>query len=128
MANSFLKNFLYLIAGSVFGRALNMVTNIILARWLEPNGYGEYSLLLTYITLFSAISSLGMQFIINKYVARNQGNSKKYFFICLFWRAIGYVIATLSLLFYTKIGDINLDVFILYFLLAGIFVGTIING
>ena len=76
MANSFLKNFSYLIAGSVLGRALNMVTNIILARWLEPNGYGEYSLVLTYIALFSAISSLGMQFIINKYVARNQENSK----------------------------------------------------
>ena len=111
MANSFLKNFSYLIAGSVLGRALNMVTNIILARWLEPNGYGEYSLVLTYIALFSAISSLGMQFIINKYVARNQENSKKYLLICFFWRAIGCVIAALSLLFYNKIGDINLEVF-----------------
>lgn len=128
MANSFLKNFSYLIAGSVLGRALNMVTNIILARWLEPNGYGEYSLVLTYIALFSAISSLGMQFIINKYVARNQGNSKKYLLICLFWRAIGYVIAALSLLLYNKIGDINLEVFILYFLLAGIFCDSLWGG
>lgn len=128
MANSFLKNFSYLIAGSVLGRALNMFTNIILARWLEPNGYGEYSLVLTYIALFSAISSLGMQFIINKYVARNQGNSKKYLLICLFWRAIGYVIAALSLLLYNKIGDINLEVFILYFLLSGIFCDSLWGG
>lgn len=128
MANSFLKNFSYLIAGSVLGRALNMVTNIILARWLEPSGYGEYSLVLTYITLFSAISSLGMQFIINKYVARNQGDSKRYLLICFFWRTIGYVIAGLSLLLYNKVGNINLDVYILYCLLAGIFCDSLWGG
>lgn len=128
MANSFLKNFSYLIAGSVLGRALNMITNIILARWLEPNGYGEYSLVLTYIALFSAISSLGMQFIINKYVARNQGDSKRYLYICLFWRIIGYVIAVFSLLLYYKFGNVNLELIIFYFLLAGIFCDSLWGG
>lgn len=123
----FLKNFSYLIAGNVTARAINMVTNVLLTRWLEPTGFGMYSLILTYISIFSAIASLGMQFITNKYVARNQEESRKYLYICLTIRIVGYVIAVIALLIYDY-ESLQLESFLLYALLLGIFCDSLWGG
>lgn len=123
----FLKNFSYLIAGNITSRAINMVTNVIVARWLEPAGYGLYSLVLTYVSLYSAISSLGLQYIINKLVARNQDNSRKFFYICLVLRCIGYLIAVVVFLF-SDIASFHLDTIILYAVLIGIFCDSLWGG
>lgn len=123
----FLKNFSYLIVGNVTARAVNMVTNVLLARWLEPTGFGMYSLLLTYISIFSAIASLGMQFITNKYVARNQEDSKKYLYICLTIRIVGYTLAVVALLIY-DFEYLQLESFLLSALLLGIFCDSLWGG
>lgn len=123
----FLKNFSYLIAGNITSRAINMVTNVIVARWLEPAGYGLYSLVLTYVSLYSAIASLGLQYIINKLVARNQDNSRKFFYICLVLRCIGYLIAVVVFLF-SDIASFHLDTIILYAVLIGIFCDSLWGG
>lgn len=104
-----------------------MVTNVLLARWLEPTGFGLYSLLLTYISIFSAIASLGMQFITNKYVARNQENSRKYLYICLTIRIVGYALAVIALLIYDY-ESLQLESFLLYALLLGIFCDSLWGG
>lgn len=104
-----------------------MVTNVIVARWLEPAGYGLYSLVLTYVSLYSAIASLGLQYIINKLVARNQDNSRKFFYICLVLRCIGYLIAVVVFLF-SDIASFHLDTIILYAVLIGIFCDSLWGG
>lgn len=114
--------------GSILGRAINMLTNIILARWLTPTGYGEYSLFLTYVVLFSAIASLGMQFITNKYVARNQNESRKYLYLSFFWRLIGYIFAFVSVLLFYEISLSGFKQAILYALLIGVFLDSLWSG
>lgn len=123
----FLKNFSYLVIGNVTARAINMVTNVILARWLEPTGYGLYSLILTYISIFSVVASLGMQYITNKYVARNQDYSKKYLYICFTIRFFGYALAVLTLFIYNT-ASLKLEAILLYALLLGIFCDSLWGG
>ena len=124
----FLRNFSFLMIGNILGRAINMITNIILARWLTPTGYGEYSLFLTYVVLFSAIASLGMQFITNKYVARNQNESRKYLYLSFCWRIIGYIFAVISVLLFYEISSSEFMQAILYALLIGVFLDSLWSG
>lgn len=121
----FLRNFSFLILGNFIGRAINMITNVILARWLTPIGYGKYSLFLTYVVLFSSIASLGMQFITNKYVARNQENSRKYLYLSLLWRFIGYILTVLIIIILSRTSCIELTQTILFALLIGVFLDSL---
>jgi O-antigen/teichoic acid export membrane protein len=111
--------------GQICARAINMVTHVILARWLSPDGYGQYSMIVTYIVLFGVIGSLGMNYITNRFVARDQENSRKYLKICLILRFGGFAIVVLSLLIYNLCRDVPLVDNILYSILLGVFLESI---
>lgn len=96
MANTFLKNFSFLTIGELSARAIGMFTNIILARFLAPEGYGQYTLVLTYIAILYALSCLGVNQLTIRYIARNQNDSRFYLRISLLCRAFGFVLSALG--------------------------------
>lgn len=51
-----------------FGFALSFFITILLTRWMGPEGYGSYSLILGWIGLASLIVSLGFLESLNKYI------------------------------------------------------------
>lgn len=121
----FLRNFSALTIGQLLSRAINMITCVILARWLAPEGYGEYSLIVTYIALFGVVAALGMNYIINRFVARNQDNSNKYFRICLILRLLGFIIAVIALIVYNCFRQEPFEHSVILALLAGVFFESI---
>lgn len=116
----FVRNFSVLTIGQFCARAINMITNVILVRWLEPTGYGEYTFFLTFIAIFGVVASLGMNYIINRYVARNQEKSRKYLYICYLWRFNGFILAAVALLAYNYLREDGFSTFIIVSLLIGI--------
>lgn len=115
-----IKNFATLSIGEVLGRGLNMFTNIILARWLAPEKYGVYSLVLTYIMVFYTISSLGLRQSIIRSIARNQNNSSIYLNYSILWRIIGFALGISIFYVYDWIYPFNLPKSIVYILLASV--------
>lgn len=119
--NSFLKNFSILTAGEATTHAINMFTSIYLARLLSPTCYGEYSLLITYITLFCTISSLGLRQIVIRTIARNQDNSRGIFLCSILLRIYGYIIGVASFLVYNWFFPLGFSNYMVLMLLTGIF-------
>lgn len=51
------------------GVALTFLVTILLTRWMGPEGYGAYSLILGWLSLASLIISIGLPESLNKYVS-----------------------------------------------------------
>lgn len=85
------QNFSQLAIGEIGSRFFNIFTNIILARYLAPERYGEYSYLLTQIVIFGAIASLGLRQLLIREIARHPESTKLYLSISIFWRLIGII-------------------------------------
>ena len=122
--NSFVKNFSILSAGEIISHAISMLTNILLARLLSPESFGEYTLLLTYIFIFYTVSSLGLRQVIIRLIARNQSNSKYLFYYSVFLRIIGFVFSILVFFVYDLFYNPGLSNFLILALFAGVFVQT----
>ena len=60
-----------------FGLGIAFIFQIILGRVLNPELYGEYTMYLTYSTVFSTITILGMDGNLIKEVARFEGDATK---------------------------------------------------
>lgn len=60
-----------------FGLGIAFIFNIILGRILNPELYGEYTMYLTYSSVFSIITILGMDRNLIKEVARYEGDRPK---------------------------------------------------
>ena len=65
------KNFSLLTFSNVIQQGLNFIVLIPMARILEPEGYGTYTIILAIVTIAQAISSLGIRQIIIREIARN---------------------------------------------------------
>lgn len=125
---SFFRNFAVLMSGEALAHAFNMVINIILARKLAPESYGLYALFLTYVTLFFTFSTLGLRRIVIRCIARDQNNSKKYFFVSLIIRFYGVILASLAFVIYNQINPVFDDNFFVLMILAGIFLQSYWEG
>ena len=119
--SKFLKNFSVLAAGEVIGHAIGMLINITLARKLAPSMYGEYTLFLTYITLFYTVASLGLRQVVIRTIARNQANSLPIFKISILLRLIGFILAAVTFGIYNVIQPTGFSNLFILMLLAGVF-------
>lgn len=115
--SKFIQSFSQLAIGEIGARFFNIFTNIILARYLAPERYGEYSYLLTYIAIFGTIASLGLRQLLIREIARHPESTKLYLSISLFWRIIGIIISLIIfILFQHIIGESTTTIlFILLF-------------
>lgn len=87
----FFQNFSQLALGEVGARFFNIFTNIIVARYLAPERYGQYSYLLTYIAIFGAVASLGLRQLLIREIARHPKSTKLYLSVSIIWRLIGFM-------------------------------------
>ena len=114
-------NFSVLAVGEVLSHLATMVINIVLARKLAPALFGEYTLIITYLAIFTTISSLGVRQVIIRSIARHQENSLFFFRISLYLRFWGFLFAVSVYAFYVYVADKNFATSISVILLAGVF-------
>ncbi len=62
-----------------------------LARELGPNGFGEYGVFITWAAIIQSVSSLGIQQVTIRNIARDNENSNFHFVISLSARLIGFI-------------------------------------
>lgn len=113
---SFLRNFSVLTMSNIIVNVLGLFINVYLARTLKPTLYGEYGVILTTAGIFYTLSSLGLQQIVIRSIARNQDNSKYYFQISLIARITGMLLAIVIFVIYSSIIDKEYS-FLLYVLI-----------
>ena len=62
MPFSLRKGFLHLFSGSILGRAISFLLNIVLSRFLGPSSLGLYALALNAIQSFDLFTKLGLDY------------------------------------------------------------------
>ena len=69
------QNTFILISGRMVGVLLGAGTSVIFARYLGNVGFGQFSSLYAYLSLFTWLASLGMEPILTREVARRRGDA-----------------------------------------------------
>ena len=124
----FLRNFSLLTVGNFGSRLISMVINIIVARFLAPERYGEYSMVLTYVSMFYFVASLGLSQLVTRSVARDQDNSDYYFRLSMRLRLLGFIISAVAFLCYAMVTDTDFTTIIVFSILGGVFLESIWDG
>ena len=99
---SFIFNFLTLAFGNFMQNIANLFINMYLARALEPYGFGEYGVLITWANILLTFSSFGVDQVITRSVAIDQANSRYYFTISNIIRLWGIILTSLLFLLYCR--------------------------
>jgi O-antigen/teichoic acid export membrane protein len=84
--------------GRIFQLIISSATVIILTRYLGPEGYGYYALILAFIGLFSDISGLGINLTIARQIPNQQSKAAR-----IFANALSLKIFTSAIIFGTAI-------------------------
>lgn len=124
----FLRNFSLLTIGNFGSRVIAMVINIIVARFLAPEKYGEYSLVITYISMFYFVASLGLGPLVTRSVAREQHNSEYYFRLSMLLRLAGFVLSSLAFFIYGAVTRTPFSTVAIYSILGGVFLESLWDG
>ncbi len=64
--------------GLIFAGGVNLLTGVVFARWLQPEMFGLYSLMLVVITFLSGIGTLGADNTIARFLALYEGTGEQY--------------------------------------------------
>ena len=102
-----------------------MVINIIVARFLAPEKYGIYSLVLTYVGLFYFVASLGLSMLTTRSVSRDQDNSDHYFRLSMILRAFGFALSVVVFLVYAAVRGESFSTFTIFAILGGVFLESV---
>ncbi len=121
----FLRNFSLLTVGNFGSRIISMVINIIVARFLAPERYGEYSLVLTYISMFYFVASLGLSQLVTRSVAREQDHSAFYFRLSLVLRGGGFIVSAVAFALYAFFTHQEFSSFVIFSILGGVFLESL---
>ena len=74
---SFLKGSAFSACGLGIAGVLTMLTGVIFARWLKPEGFGIYSLVLAMVTFGGGFGAFGMDYTVARYVCYYLGTGEK---------------------------------------------------
>jgi O-antigen/teichoic acid export membrane protein len=66
------KNTGVIVGGDLLNRVLSLLGVVVLARYLGSSGYGEYSLVLAYVSFFPILSELGIGQILFREMSRDE--------------------------------------------------------
>lgn len=99
------KNFISMLMGNISGKIIGLLAAIILARYLGPEEYGQYSFVISLAYIFLVCSELGMNELIVKRVAANHAIGAKLFSNLMVIRGILSIInITIMILFVYVLG------------------------
>lgn len=76
--SSFLSGTAFSASGLAISGVLTMLTGIIFARWLKPEGFGIYSNVLAVVTFGAGFGAIGMDFTVARYVCYYLGTGDKH--------------------------------------------------
>lgn len=89
-----LFNTSWLLVEKVITLAITFLLSIFIARYLAPEGYGQYSYLAAFIGLLGPFTSLGLNALVTREIVEGQ-SQHKVLSTSVYYRLIGGVIATL---------------------------------
>ena len=77
MPFSLRKGFLHLFSGSILGRAISFLLNIVLSRFLGPSSLGLYALALNAIQSFDLFTKLGLDYGLSLELTSNRKDAAR---------------------------------------------------
>lgn len=119
--NSIFKNFSILTISNVVVQGLAVLSSIKIAKYLKPELYGVYSLMLSISAISVILSSLGLRNIIVREVAVVR-DSKQIFINGVISRTLMFIITCVGLAFYNEfLAETHLESLLILFLCIHIF-------
>jgi O-antigen/teichoic acid export membrane protein len=79
LVSSFLSGTAFSASGMAVSGVLTMLTGIIFARWLKPEGFGIYSNVVAVVTFGAGFGAVGMDFTVARYICYYPGTGDKRF-------------------------------------------------
>tara|TARA_E500000331_G_scaffold123539_1_gene121042 strand:+ start:7678 stop:9099 length:1422 start_codon:yes stop_codon:yes gene_type:complete len=114
LENRLFRNFSVLLSSNIVTSVVGMFTTIILARNLSPNFYGEYGVILSYLSMLNVFSSFGINTIITRDIARDNGLALKIFYSSNLVLILGFVASILLSFLLFEINFIQFNISYLY--------------
>ena len=106
-----IKNSMWIIGEQAFQMLISMVVSILSTRYLGPQNYGTLNYTSSIVTLFTSITTLGMESVALKRMIENPECEGKYLGGCIGLRTISSILSTFSILIIISIlnpGDTTL--------------------
>lgn len=79
ISNRTVKNLASVFLGDAFSKVIAMLLTIFIARYLEPEQYGIYSFVASFLFIFLVISDFGLNDLIIRDIARSRSLAGQYF-------------------------------------------------
>lgn len=110
MENNFkkvFKNSSWIIFGQIFQMILSFLVGAYTARYLQPENYGLINLGLSYVTIFSSISSLGIEGILINEMINNPDKEGSILGTSIVLRLVSSFLSIISLICFFAITNFN---------------------
>jgi O-antigen/teichoic acid export membrane protein len=95
--NKIISNFKFVASGDLLCRLIGFITVILLARYLGPEGYGKYSLIISFGYIFLIISNFGIDTLSIKDISKNKSISGEYSALHFILKPVLSIISIISL-------------------------------
>lgn len=105
----FIKNWSYLVTSDVITKFLGFFATIILARNLNPDGYGAYNVILAISAIFTVVANFGMTQVLTREIARNVEISGVIFLRASLIRIFSVILSVIGIYAYFKIFESKYD-------------------
>ena len=119
-----IKNSGWLISDKIFALIIGVFVSAIIARYFGPENYGEYNYALSFISLFTALSTLGLETLTVKSIVDKHNDEGTILCTSLYLRVFGGTILTILSFIIIRIlepADTNLHILVLIMSLTMVF-------
>lgn len=124
VAVKIIKNSSWLVGDKVFTMIIGVFVTAIVARYFGPESYGQFNYALSFVTLFTALSTLGLETLTVKAIVDKEHDEGTILCTSLLLRVTGGTILTLLAMFIIKIiepNEKNLHILVLILSLTMVF-------
>lgn len=124
VAVKIIKNSSWLIGDKVFTMIIGVFVTAIVARYFGPERYGQFNYALSFVTLFTAFSTLGLETLTVKAIVDKDQDEGTILCTSLVLRVIGGILLTVFAIFIIKLiepNDTNLHILVLILSLTMVF-------
>ena len=87
---------------------------MVLAKKLNPEGYGQFNVILSIVALFSVFANSGMNLVLTREVTLYSKSTKAIFFLIAPIRIFSFLISAIALLIYIHINDFSFNIIYLF--------------
>lgn len=124
VAVKIIKNSSWLVGDKVFTMIIGVFVTAIVARYFGPENYGKFNYALSFVTLFTAFSTLGLETLTVKAIVDKEQNEGTILCTSLLLRVIGGIFLTIIAIILIRIfepNDNNVHILVLILSLTMVF-------